>query len=83
LPNWREGLRDGYISAGFIIDRGLGLKGYRLGNMQISDLHANFFINLGGASAKNAKELIDFVKNKCQNTFDISLEEEIKYTGKF
>jgi len=51
--------------------------------MQISDLHANFFINLGGASAKNAKELIDFVKNKCQNTFDISLEEEIKYTGKF
>jgi len=31
LPNWREGLRDGYISAGFIIDRGLGLKGYSSG----------------------------------------------------
>lgn len=81
LPDWRSGIRDGCISAGYIIDRGLSLKGYRIGQMQVSPLHANFFINLGGASAKNAKELIDFVKKKCQNKFGIELEEEVRFIG--
>ena len=79
--DWEQGLRDGFISAGFIIDKGLGLKGYRLEKMKISDKHANFFINLGGASAANAKKLIDFVKKECKNKLDIILEEEIKYVG--
>ena len=81
--DWKRGLRDGYISVGFIIEWGLGLKGYVSGNMKISELHANFFINLGGASAKNAKALIDFVKQRCKTTLGIELEEEIKYIGQF
>ncbi|PIR96998.1 MAG: UDP-N-acetylenolpyruvoylglucosamine reductase [Candidatus Doudnabacteria bacterium CG10_big_fil_rev_8_21_14_0_10_41_10] len=83
-PRWRESaLRDGFISTGFIIDKCLGLKGYKLDKMRISEVHSNFFENLGEATAENAKKLIDFVKKECKNKLDINLEEEIKYVGKF
>jgi len=81
--DWKNALRDNLISAGFIIDKCLGLKGYRLENMKISEKHANFFVNLGGATAKNAKALIDFVKKECKNKLEEDLEEEIRYVGKF
>ena len=77
------GERDGLISAGFIIDKCLGLKGLEMAGMKISEKHANFFLNLGQAKAAGAKELIDFVKEECKNKLDIELEEEIKYVGKF
>ena len=83
-PGWREtGLRDGFVSAGFIIDKCLGLKGHVIDKMKISKVHSNFFENLGGATAVNAKKLIDFVKKECKDKLDIDLEEEIKYVGKF
>lgn len=82
-PEWRQGLRDGLISAGFIIDKCLGLKGYETLGMKISEIHANFFINTGQATAKDAKWLIDYVKKMCKNKLRIELEEEIKYIGDF
>lgn len=81
--DYKQGLRDGFISAGWMIDHALNLKGYEMGNVKISDLHANFFINNGSATAQDAKNLIDFVKKECKNKLDIALEEEIKYVGKF
>lgn len=81
--DWRKATRDGRISSGFLIDKALGLKGFTLGKMRISEKHANFFINLGGASAQNAKKLIDFVKKECKIKLDVVLEEEIRYLGKF
>lgn len=81
--NWKNALRDNFISAGFIIDKCLGLKGYTLENMKISEKHANFFVNSGGATAKNAKALIDFVKKECKNKLGENLEEEIRYVGNF
>jgi len=81
--NYKQGLRDGYISAGWIIDNILKLKGFKMGGMQVSDLHANFFINTGSAKAPDAKKLIDFVKKECKNKLDIDLEEEIRYVGDF
>lgn len=82
-PKIEPGTRDNLISAGFIIDKCLNLKGYKLGKMQISELHANFLINTGDATALNVKKLIDFVKKECKNKLGIELEEEIKYVGKF
>lgn len=76
-------LRDNLISAGFVIDKCLNLKGFVLHKMKISEKHANFFINQGGSSAKNAKKLIDYVKKECNNKLGIKLQEEIKYLGKF
>ena len=46
--------------------------------MQISEKHANYFINLGGASAAEVMALIEMAKEKVQNHYGILLEEEIQ-----
>jgi len=66
--------------AGRLIDQA-GLKGVKIGQAMISDKHANFIINLGGAKAKDVVELIDLIKQKVKDKFNIELEEEINYLG--
>lgn len=63
--------------AGRLIEE-VGLKGVKKGNMQWSDVHANFLVNLGGGTFEEAKFLIDLAKEKVLATFGISLQEEIK-----
>ncbi|MCX7822168.1 MAG: UDP-N-acetylmuramate dehydrogenase [Syntrophobacterales bacterium] len=63
--------------AGWLIDQ-CGLKGYRVGNAQISPVHANWIINLGGATAVDVIVLIEHIKEKVFKRFGILLEEEIK-----
>jgi len=63
--------------AGRLIEA-VGLKGYRVGDMAWSEIHANFLVNLGKGSYEEAKTLIDLVKNKVKEHYDISLREEIK-----
>jgi len=69
--------RDGKISAGLLIDK-LGLKGKRIGDIQISEKHANFFINLGKGKSSDFKKLMVFCKKKVKEKFKINLEEEIE-----
>ncbi|KAJ4964048.1 hypothetical protein NE237_023987 [Protea cynaroides] len=66
------------ISAGELIERA-GLKGFSLGGAKVSDIHANFIINSGGATSQEILELIDFIKARVNITFGIKLEEEIQY----
>lgn len=74
---------DGVIMrAGELIDK-IGLKGYSIGQAMVSEKHANYFINLGGASAYDVKKLIEFVKKKIFEKYNIHLEEEIQYVGDF
>ncbi|NPV60270.1 MAG: UDP-N-acetylmuramate dehydrogenase [Actinobacteria bacterium] len=68
------------ISAGELIER-CGLKGARSGMAQISEKHANFIVNLGGASADDVLSLIRRVKEEVQGREGIELEEEIKIVG--
>lgn len=63
--------------AGRLIE-GVGLKGERKGNMQWSDVHANFLVNVGGGTFEDAKYLIDLAKEKVFKEFNIVLIEEIK-----
>ena len=65
------------FSAGELIQK-CELKGKRVGNVKISELHANFIVNLGGGKAKDVKKLIKIIKNKIKNKFGIALEEEIR-----
>ncbi len=58
-----------------------GLKGARSGNAQISPVHANFFINLGGASAADMGALIDLAREKVRAQFGIEMELEIELIG--
>lgn len=58
-----------------------GLKGKRIGNAQVSEKHANFIINLGGATASDVYSLINLVKKSVFEKFSISLELEVKLLG--
>ena len=70
------------IPAGRLIDSA-GLKGKRIGQAMVSEKHANYFINLGNASARDVKKLIEFVKQKVFEKYNVHLEEEIQYVGDF
>lgn len=69
-------------SAGFLIEAA-GLKGTQVGNAQVSTVHANFIVNLGGASAANVLELINLIKAKVKEKFNVTLKEEIVRVGEF
>ncbi len=69
--------RNDKISAGFLIDV-IGLKGKRIGEIQISKKHANFFINLGKGKSSDFKKLIFLCKKKIKEKFNINLKEEIE-----
>lgn len=58
-----------------------GLKGVRRGDAQISELHANFIVNLGKASASDVLGLIEEAKRLVLNLFGVQLEEEILFWG--
>lgn len=58
-----------------------GLKGHRIGNAQISDKHANFIVNLGGARAADVLELIELARARVFAKSGITLEPEVKLIG--
>ncbi len=63
-------------SAGRMIDE-LGLKGLSVGDAQISDRHANFFVNAGQATAKDMLTLVADVRERVQKSYGVSLENEV------
>lgn len=67
-------------SAGKLIEE-VGLKGKIIGRAQISDKHANYIINLGGASCQDVLKLILLAKKKVKEKFGIELREEIRVVG--
>ena len=71
-PNTPEGL-----SAGAWIEKA-GLKALRQGNAYVSEKHANFIINEGGATARDILTLIAKIKEEVYYQFQIKLEEEIQ-----
>ncbi len=58
-----------------------GLKGTRVGNIEVSPVHANYLVNLGGGTAEEALELIELVKEKVHERLGIELEEEVRVVG--
>ena len=76
FPEVRQFYKKGIIPAGWLIEK-MGLKGRTIGRAQISPEHANFIINLGGATADNVLTLISIIKQKARNEFNIQLQEEI------
>lgn len=68
-----------YITAKLIDE--CGLKGYKIGDAQISTLHAGFIINLGNATAKDILDLIEYTKEKVYEKFKKKIELEIQILG--
>jgi UDP-N-acetylmuramate--alanine ligase len=68
------------IPAGKLIDE-LGLKNSRVGKARVSEVHGNFIVNDGGATATEMLELIEQVKSTTRNQRGIELETEVEIVG--
>lgn len=68
------------VPAGKLIDD-LGLKGVRLRGAVISDVHANFIVNVGDAKAKDILGLMNLIKEKVKDAHGIKLEPEVRIIG--
>ena len=58
-----------------------GLKGTRVGRVEVSPVHANYFVNLGGATAREALELMALVREKVRERLGVELEPEVRVLG--
>ncbi|MBI3887463.1 UDP-N-acetylmuramate dehydrogenase [Candidatus Microgenomates bacterium] len=79
-PDFKEDVEKkwyGKVAVAALIDR-WGLKGYRVGDAQISEKHALFIVNLGHATANDVLQLIDKVQEKCQEEFGFQLALEVE-----
>ncbi len=64
-------------SAGRLLEK-VGMKGYRVGRVALSEKHANFLINLGGAVLEDVIKIIAYAKERVFEAFGIELEEEVR-----
>ncbi len=79
-PEFRENVEKkwfGKIAVASLIER-LGLKGYRIGDAQVSTKHALFIVNLGHAKAKDVLQIIQDIQEKFENVFGFQLEVEVE-----
>lgn len=68
------------LPAGRLIDE-LGLKGTRVGDAMVSEVHANFFVNLGEARASDVLALIELVRTRARQARGVELETEVEILG--
>lgn len=81
LPGLTDGMRKaGVVPAGFLIEA-VGLKGTRHGGAAIGRRHANFLLNLNGATATEIRQLAGRAKRAVLARFGVELEEEVLYLG--
>lgn len=67
-------------SAGELVE-GCGLKGCRIGGAQVSEVHANFIVNTGDATARDVMDLIELAQAKVYETYGIELQPEVRFLG--
>jgi UDP-N-acetylmuramate dehydrogenase len=78
-PSWkREG---GPRTAGQLIEAA-GLKGTRIGGAQVSQMHANYFVNTGAGTAADVRALIERAQREVEARFGVQLEPEVKLIGR-
>jgi UDP-N-acetylenolpyruvoylglucosamine reductase len=68
------------IPAGKLVDE-LGLKNTRIGNARVSEVHGNFIVNDGNASANEVLELIQKIKDVARQERGVELETEVQIVG--
>ena len=78
---WERFRQQGYLPVSYLLEE-LGLKGKQIGQAQVSDKHANFIVNLGGATASEVIMLISYLKQQVRDRVGIQLQEEVQILGK-
>lgn len=69
-------------AAGMYLDK-VGAKELKVGGASVFEKHANFIINTGNATAKDVRELASLLKAKVKDELGITLEEEVRYIGRW
>lgn len=83
LPSCGSVFRNpGPKSAGWLIEN-TGLKGYKIGQAQVAERHANFILNCGGATAMDIFQLIHYVQARVSDRWSVLLQPEVKMLGDF
>lgn len=72
--------QDGRVPAPWLIEEA-GIKGKKIGNVQVSEKHANFVVNLGGATASEVVIMASYIKQQVRDQLGVELQEEIEYVG--
>lgn len=72
---------EGYFAGKLIMDA--GLRGYQVGDAQVSEKHCGFVINRGNATAADVRTLMQNVSDIVEEKFDVRLEPEVKMIGEF
>jgi len=65
------------IPAAYLIERA-GLKGHSIGGAQVSEVHGNYIVNKGEATAEQVIMLISFIKQQVRDKYGVQLQEEIQ-----
>jgi len=68
------------LSAGWLVSQ-VGMKGEKIGDAQISELHGNFIVNLGNAKAQDVLMLTSKAKMKIRDDYNIMLQDEVELVG--
>ncbi|HIT88816.1 MAG TPA: UDP-N-acetylmuramate dehydrogenase [Candidatus Merdenecus merdavium] len=72
---------EGYFAGKLIMDS--GLRGFQIGDAQVSEKHCGFVINRGNATAKDVRQVMGHVIDTVKDKFGVTLEPEIKMLGEF
>ncbi|MED1594827.1 MULTISPECIES: UDP-N-acetylmuramate dehydrogenase [Bacillus] len=67
--------------AGDLVERA-GLRGHQIGGAKISEMHGNFIVNAGSASAQDVLDLIAFVKKTIKEKFGVDMHTEVEIIGR-
>lgn len=70
---------EGYFAGKLIQDA--GLKGYRVGDIMVSEKHSGFVVNVGNGTAKDVLQLVRHVQDEVRQQFGVELEMEVKTIG--
>jgi UDP-N-acetylmuramate dehydrogenase len=79
-PSWKR--EEGPRTAGQLVEAA-GLKGARIGGAEVSPMHANYFVNTGGATSADVRALIERAQQEVEAKFGVRLEPEVKLIGRW
>lgn len=82
-PSWGSTFRNPPGDHAGRLVEAVGLKGHRIGGAMWSDVHANFVVNLGGATARDCLALIRLARTRVRERFGIDLHLEVRLLGEF
>lgn len=76
FPNAGSVFKNGDNYSAWQLVDGVGLRGHRINDIQVSEKHANFIVNCGNGDAESVKMMIELIKSRVKEKFDIDLKVE-------